>query len=249
MTLPANAPRRGLLAPLIATAIVFAILVSLGVWQLQRKAWKEGLIATLDARLAAEPIELPPPATWAMLGQSADEFRRVRAQVEFIDGRDVYVYAAGSALRSDIKGQGYFVFAPAKTATGETIVINRGFVAMEAPDAPVARLNVPEGGAARIVGYLRWPEASSWFIADRSRSAPVWFVRDHRGMARDHEWGEVAPFYIDLEDRSPPASVPKAGPLAPKLRNDHLGYAVTWLGLAVAILVVFAFYARKSRSS
>ncbi len=247
MTPPSIEPRRGLGAPLIATAIAFIILVSLGLWQLQRKELKENLIATLDQRLAAAPVELPPAPNWSMLSQGDDEFRRVKARVEFADSLDVYVYAAGSALRPDLKGQGYFVFTPARLSSGETIVVNRGFVPA-APGTPVSRLDVPGGGAASIIGYLRWPESSNWFVADRSPAEPIWFIRDPRAMAREHGWGEVAPFYIDLEQRSPAVGVPLPGPLTPRLRNDHLGYALTWLGLAVALVAVFLFYAIPKRS-
>jgi len=59
--------RRGVLIPSIAAAMAFAVLLSLGLWQLDRKAWKEGLIATLEQRLSAPPVVFPAPATWSWL--------------------------------------------------------------------------------------------------------------------------------------------------------------------------------------
>ena len=75
---PAVTERRSLLLPGIVAAVAFAILVALGVWQVERKAWKEGLIATLDERMAAAPSPLAPRGEWQNLTPPADEFRRVR---------------------------------------------------------------------------------------------------------------------------------------------------------------------------
>ena len=67
-----SALRRGMLVPTLATLAAFAILVTLGTWQLQRKAWKEDLIDTLTRRLTAAPVALPPPGQWASLHQDRD---------------------------------------------------------------------------------------------------------------------------------------------------------------------------------
>jgi cytochrome oxidase assembly protein ShyY1 len=213
-----------------------AILVALGTWQLKRLAWKENLIATLEARLAAPPSSLPPPQDWPALVQSDDEFRRVAVRLTFADTSPAYVYTGGTALRPDIKAPGYFVFAPARIASGETVVVNTGYVAK--------RHDVPTPRSGEIVGYLRWPEPPNWFVSVHDASATVWFVRDHRAMAKAKDWGEqVAPFYIDQESPVPPDGSPRPGPLTVKLRNDHLGYALTWFGLAAALLAVFIAWA------
>ena len=77
---PAKArPRRrlwSLIGLLVPATITLAVLIALGTWQLQRKAWKEALIATLDERLAAPPEPLPPPATWPTLDRDDAEYRR-----------------------------------------------------------------------------------------------------------------------------------------------------------------------------
>src|SRR5204863_273324 len=73
----------------------------------------------------------------------------------------------------------------------------------------------------------------------------LWFVRDHIGMARANGWGEVAPFYIELETPTGTSAVPRAGRLKVSLRNDHLQYAITWFGLAVVLVFVFGFWVRS----
>src|ERR1700681_970228 len=91
--------RGGVLVPSLAAATALAILVSLGLWQLERKAWKEGLIATLEQRLSASPVALPTPAEWPRLAAGSDEFLRVALRAEFENDREALVYTAGSTLR------------------------------------------------------------------------------------------------------------------------------------------------------
>src|SRR4029079_19246859 len=95
-----------------------AILCGLGMWQLARKAWKENMIATLNSRLAAAPGNLPPRDSWRMLKESEAEFLLFIIPAEFRDGEETLVYTAGSPLRRDVKGPGYWVFTPAQLAGG-----------------------------------------------------------------------------------------------------------------------------------
>src|SRR5215475_7670107 len=96
--------RRGVLVPSLAAAAAFAVLLSLGLWQLDRKAWKEGLIATIEERLSAPPIALPAPATWPRLTATADEFMRVAMTAELLNDREALVYTSGSSLRQATGG-------------------------------------------------------------------------------------------------------------------------------------------------
>ena len=239
--------RRSLLLLSILAAVAFAILVGLGVWQLERKAWKESLITALAERSVAPPAPLPPRREWASLA-AADEFRRVGARIAFAPGREARVYGGGSGLREDIKGLGYFAFAPARLADGTTVVINRGYVDNVSPDASLKPLGLPDA-AIDIVGALRWPEPRQWFVTPYSAQQDLWFTRDHRAMAERYGWGEVAPFYIEMESPSPAGGVPRPGPLRVKLRNDHLGYAITWFGLAASLLAVFGVWVARRRAS
>src|SRR5262245_56732542 len=90
--------RRGVLIASIAAASTFAVLLSLGLWQLDRKAWKEGLIATIGQRLSAPPVVLPAPAAWPRLRAAEDEFLRVAMTAEFLNDREALVYTNGSSL-------------------------------------------------------------------------------------------------------------------------------------------------------
>lgn len=230
--------RRGLLIPAIATLAMLAIFIGLGVWQIERKAWKDALIETLTARLESEPAPLPRPDDWSRLDPGQAEFRRVRATLQSGRADDALVYTSGSQLRDDVKGQGFFVFGPAKLASGQTVVVNRGF----APDKSYPQAE----GAQEIIGVLRWPEPPSWFTPERD-SAGTWYARDHLAMAAKLGWGAVAPFYIEQEDPAPPGGVPHPSVLKVRLRNDHLQYAITWFGLAAVTAIMFALWARRRR--
>lgn len=248
--------RRSLLLPGIVVATAFAVLIALGLWQLERKAWKENLIATLAERMSAPPTRIPPPEQWASLDQARDEFRRVSGRASFARDLEARVYTGGGGLRDDIKGPGYFVFAPARLngLGGSAVVINRGYVPNTNPDASLRPIDVPENPVG-IVGVLRWPEPPGSFVTPYSERQNLWFVRDHGAMWIRHGWGndsryhwmQTAPFYIEMESPAPQGGVPRPGPLTVKLRNDHLGYAMTWFGLAAVLVVVFGFWAAARR--
>lgn len=236
-----SASRRGLLIPLAFVLGGLAVLLSLGTWQLERLAWKEGLIAALTQRLAAAPVDLPTPAAWRDLKPDNDEFRRVRLRVEFRD-RDALVYTSGSPLRDDVKSPGYFAFAVGRLPGGEQVVINRGYVKDRNYPASTG------AGPQDIVGYLRWPEPSPWFVADYDASADTWYVRDHRLMAKLRGWGDIAPFYIEQEAPVPPGGAPHPATLRVSLPNHHLQYALTWYGLALVLVAVFAVWLTQRRA-
>ena len=107
MNKPAK-PRRSWLGLLPLALLAFAVLIGLGTWQLERKAWKEGLIATLTERLAAPPSALPPAPAWPRLDRASDEYRRVAFNGTFDYAKGGLVYAAASAFRPDVSGVGYW---------------------------------------------------------------------------------------------------------------------------------------------
>jgi cytochrome oxidase assembly protein ShyY1 len=235
----------GLLWPSLAALLAFIVLLGLGIWQLDRKAWKEGLIAALDERLAAEPGALPPPERWAMLDSAADEFRRVTFSATLTPGEEALVYAAGSAFRPDVSGPGYWVFAPARLANGATVLVNRGFV--QEGQQHDASAHAPRAGSIAMVGALRWAEPRGWFAPNDTPARNLFFVRDPVAIAAAKGWGKVAPFYVELETPTGEGNLPRAGRLVPALRNDHLQYALTWFGLAAVLAIAFASWVRSRR--
>ena len=231
---------------MVPALLLFAALIALGTWQLQRKAWKEDLIATLIERLAAPPSALPAPDAWPRLDQAGDEYRRVKFIATFEHDKEALVYAAASAFRPDVTGHGYWIFTPARLADGGVVIVDRGFVP-ENHKTAASRAAGQIKGPVEIVGVLRWPEARNWFSAADDPVHNLWFVRDPRTMAAAIGIGAVAPFYVEQEAPVPAGGLPQPGRLVVNLPNNHLQYVVTWYGLALVLAVVFAAWALKSR--
>ena len=238
MSKPRRKRKSSILDATLMTLAGLVILIGLGVWQLDRKVWKENLITTLNTRLGRAPEDLPPRASWAQLREDKEEFRRVVFPAEFLDGEEALVYTAGSPLRPDVKGPGYWVFAPARLAGGSIILVNRGFVPADRKD-PGTRTEGAPHGTVDIVGVLRWPETRNSFTPADDPKNNVWFLRDSNSIAKFKTWLTAAPFYIDQEGPVPPGALPKPGKLEVRLPDNHLQYAITWFGLALALAGVF----------
>jgi len=235
-------PRRRLLAPSVAALAGMAVLVGLGIWQMERKAWKDHLIATLEHRLSASAVPLPARSTWPDLTPATDEFRRVSFSGDIIPGQQALVYAFPSALRGDVSGIGYWLFAPVRLPDGGLIVVNRGFVP-EAHKHEVAS-HIPQG-RIDFVGIMRWPEQHNLFSPKDDPQHNLWFVRDHRAIAAAKGWDNAAPFFVDIEGPMPAGGLPHPGVMKVNLPNNHFGYALTWFGLAAALAGVFSVWVAR----
>jgi cytochrome oxidase assembly protein ShyY1 len=161
------------------------------------------------------------------------------------------VYSSGSAVREDISGPGTWALLPARLPDGATVVINAGFVQntmqdRAQQDRAVTRLS---GEKVTMTGYIRFPESAGALTPAENPAKRLWFTRDHLAMARALGWGEVAPFYIDLETPAPASGIPKPGALEVHLKDDHMQYAITWFTLAGAVVIAFFVWLRAQRRS
>jgi cytochrome oxidase assembly protein ShyY1 len=249
------ARRRGTLGFAIVTLAMVVTCLGLGIWQLQRRVEKHALIAALNERLAAAPEALPAQAQWNALTPAKDEFRRVSFTATYARLPDVMVYSSGSAVRDDVSGPGTWAFLPAQT-DGAIVAINTGFVQNTMQDRAQqdrAAGRLVTGAPAKLTGYLRFPEAAGTLTPSENIDKRLWFTRDHLAMARALGWGEggktIAPFYIDLESPVPESGIPKPGPLKVHLKDDHMQYAITWFGLAGAMMIAFGVWWRGQRLS
>lgn len=242
--------KRGVVGLAVIAAIMVGVLASLGIWQLQRRSQKHALIDALTERLSLAPVALPPAARWPDLTPARDEFRRVTLTATYEAKPDAMVYSSGSAVRTDISGPGTWAFLPAKLANGETVVVNAGFVQntmQERAQQDRAVASLVTGASVNLSGYLRFPEAAGTLTPAENPGKRLWFTRDHVAMARVLGWGDIAPFYIDLESPVPDSGTPKPGPLDVRLTDNHLQYAVTWFGLATVVLIAFGAWVVQDR--
>jgi surfeit locus 1 family protein len=241
VNLPAQERRPGLVTPTVFALVGVAILLGLGNWQLDRRVWKHHLIDTLNARLSRAPTNLPPREDWPRLTASENEYTRVRFPAVFLNGQEALVYTAGSALRTDVKGPGYWVFAPARLDGGSLVIVIRGLVPMDRKD-PASRAQGTPHGSIDVIGVMRWPEARNMFTPADNPQENVWFVRDAAAIAKAKGWPVAAPFYIDQEAPVPPGGWPRPGKLVVNLPDNHLQYAITWFALALGLAGVYVVW-------
>lgn len=243
---PSEAARawRGLVAPGLATLVGLAILIALGMWQLERRAWKEDLVARLATRSQAEPGPLLPEAQWPDWRADADEFRRVRLTGAFLHEREILVHglrpgapgAPGSAIL------GYYVFTPLRQADGAIVFVNRGFVPTELKN-PATRARGQVEAPVTVTGIVRAPEVRTLFVPAGDPARGEWFVRNTSAMAASLGLARAAPFYVEADATPNPGGWPQGGRSAVDLPNNHLQYALTWFGLALTLAGVFAAFA------
>jgi surfeit locus 1 family protein len=212
--------RRGI-APALTTLVIVIGCVALGVWQLERREWKAGLVAAREAALAAAPVAPPRSAGEARVL----DYRRVVAEGVFLNDKAVLLHAIGP------KGAaGFAVLTPLRLAEGRIVIVNRGFVPNERRDPAIRPL-----GSVRVEGLLRLPPAEKpgWFTPDNRPAAGEWFWVDLGAIAAAQGLIGAAPFYLDTAGAPPP------------LPNDHLQYAITWFSLAAAALVIYVLSERR----
>ncbi|WP_294357008.1 SURF1 family protein [uncultured Sphingomonas sp.] len=214
--------------PLAAGSIAIAVLIALGVWQVERRAWKLDLIARVEQRLAAAPVAAPAPPRWPTIGKD-DAYTRVAVTGRFRADADTYTQATTEL------GAGYWVITPFDTDGGWTVLINRGFVpTRERGRHPASTDN------QRVTGLLRVTEPGGGFLRSNDAAADRWYSRDVAAIAAKRRLRNVAPYFIDADANG--SSWPRGGLTVVRFPNNHLVYALTWFGLAalVAFLLIRA---------
>lgn len=230
-----EAVRRFPLGLTLAVIPAMTLLIGLGVWQVQRLHWKEGLIAEAEAARGLPPVPL---ARVKALGDRA-EFRAVLLpcamdQRPYVELQTIHDGEPGVRLIAECEGY----------------LVDMGFV--------------PETISARpAVGATRAPGALVPVVTAQARRAPNpngmepasaggrFYARDNAAMARALKVeGPVSPLTLYAGDSAYPgwrALKPSIPPVA--FENNHLGYAATWFGLALALLGFYAaMVMRRMRS-
>ncbi|MEI9981993.1 MAG: SURF1 family protein [Aliidongia sp.] len=209
----------------MAALIGIAILIALGVWQLERRSWKLDLIDRVGQRVHAPPVAAPGPTDWPDIGAARDEYRHVSVSGHFTDAPATLVQAVTEL------GGGYWVLTPFRTADGFTILVNRGFV-------PPDRRDVPASDETAVTGLLRLTEPKGGFLRANDPGQDRWYSRDVAAIAAARGLNDVAPYFIDEDAGADPASFPRGGLTVIDFPNNHLVYALTWFVLALMLAVM-----------
>lgn len=233
--------RKIILAGLVC-ALGVAILCGLGTWQLKRLAWKEGLIAMVTTRIEEPALPLPTEADWPAIDFDADEYRKVTLTGTFDHAHEVAVFTSLEDDRFAVSGPGYWVLTPLDLADGSTVIVNRGFVPHGKRD-PESRSEGRIEGEATVTGLIRMPEPGNLFTPDPDPARGDWYVRDPAQIAEAFGLQRVAPFFVDADAAPNPGGLPLGGTTRIQFSNSHLGYAITWYGLAAALAGVYIAWA------
>lgn len=236
---------RMLLIPAIAALAGLAVLLSLGFWQLERLSWKDDLIAKVSKDVALPAIPAPVPSDWPDMDHLEWDYRHVSVTGRFLEGA-AYYYAALGKANGVFEGPGFMVYSPFQTQDGWIVLLNRGFIPQGLSDSDKHSVIVAPGELLTQTGLLRRSEAPNWTTPAADSKSMIWFARDTRHMAEVLGMSNMtlAPFSIDLDaEFTPKSGLPQAGETVVRFKNDHLGYALTWFGLAATLLGVFLTYA------
>jgi len=208
---------RRMIFPLLLGLVGCAVLVSLGVWQVQRMHWKEGVLAKIDAMIGADPVPL-----MAHPDPGSDKFRPVWVEGYFT-GDAVEILAGQVGASPGVRVVESFV-----TNDDRRILIDRGFQERRERIPPAALIRL------RVVGNLHWPDEADSYTPPPDEKTGLWFARDVPAMAA--KLGTEATLIVA---REPTGEGIQPMPVdSSSIPNDHWGYAITWFSLAVVWAVM-----------
>jgi surfeit locus 1 family protein len=223
----------GLLA--VLGALVFVGFVALGTWQVHRRAWKHDLIARVDTRVHAQPVDAPGRGQWPQVSAANDEYRRVKLTGSFLQDKSVRVRASTEL------GLGSWLLTPLRTTSGDIVIVNRGFVSPGWCGGKATCMLGP-AGLTTMSGLLRISEPKGAFLQKNDPAGDRWFSRDVPAIAAAKGLSDAAPYFVDADAASSPGrgegnDGPVGGLTVIAFPDNHLSYAITWFALALLTLV------------
>jgi surfeit locus 1 family protein len=227
---------RPALWPTLIMVPALAVTFGLGVWQLHRLTWKEGLIAQRQHRSSMAPLDGLPKR----FDPARDAFRRVKVTGTFVHDKEL-LRPARSMKEGAI---GFQVFTPMKLADGSYVFIERGWVPTQR-ELPDARRQGQVKGEVTVEGLLRAPPTPGYFVPDNNPAKNRWFRINIAQMAKAVGLGPFKPFFIDAGTKPNPGGYPVGGQTRLTLRNAHLEYAITWFALCFIGIVIYVLYHRR----
>ena len=224
----------------VVTLPALLILIALGSWQLQRLQWKNDLISSFAARSAADAITI----TAANAELDDLEFRNLALYGVFQHDKETFLTG-----RTYEGNAGFHVVTPFLLDDGRIILVNRGWVSEDYRD-PVKRAFSRIDGKTSVSGILRRPGVKGYFVPENEPENGFWFTLVPSQINRHLGLGDTAidQFYADALRTSDVVTLPIAAKTKLNLRNAHLSYAMTWYGIALALIGVYlAFHYQAGR--
>ncbi len=218
------------------TLIALAVLVSLGLWQTQRLAWKVGLIAQVTERIDSPPISYDEAAARARAGENM-EYQPVVLRGVFRHDGEMHMYGVYQGVA------GYYIYTPLERGDQPTVLVNRGF-APENFKAPDTRLDGRLSGIVSVTGLARGTQERRPFVPMDEPERNMWFTRNIEALSAAADIPPM-PLMVDSFGTESDAQWPQGGVTRIAFRNNHLGYALTWFGLALTLAGVYVAYHHK----
>jgi surfeit locus 1 family protein len=219
-----------LLTPTAWFVPAFAILIGLGVWQIERLHWKLGLIAQMHANMVAAPISLDQALA---LGDNA-QYRMAMLRGHFDNPHEAFLFTTGP------EGAPVFhILTPFILDDGRALLIDRGFIPTTLRDPHTRAL---PNGERLLFGVWRTPDAPGPFTPAPDRANRIWYARDLPAIARADGVKLAAPVLIEADGTPNVGGWPKGGQTVVALHNDHLQYSIVWFGLALGLLGIYLGY-------
>lgn len=222
--------------PTVIMLPALALLIGLGVWQVRRLEWKEGLIAAAQGRATAAAVSLDR----ALSDYSGTlEYRRVTVRGRFDHSKEIYLFAHPGGGEP-----GYNIVTPLMRGDSRPVLVERGFVPRD-KRLPETRANGQVPGEVEITGLIRTAQSGTVFTPPPDREKRIWYARDIPAMTEAAGLEQALPVIVAAgPEATPEGGWPRGGTTPLTFPNRHLEYALTWFALAAVLVVVYVFYHR-----
>ena len=227
---------RPALWPTLISLPILMVSLALGMWQMERLAWKRDILGRLATNQAAAPIPLDELLRGDPLTR---EYGRVTVAGTFVHDKEFHL-----AARSRKNNVGLQVVTPLRTDDGRIVLFDRGWIPSEKKD-PAKRAEGQVAGRVELTGIVRRNQERRQFAPENAPDKNVWFFVDvplMRKLAGAPPDPKLDAFFLEADAAPNPGGVPMGGQTRLDIPNDHLQYAITWFLLALALAGVYLAY-------
>ena len=201
------------------------VLLSLGVWQTKRLAWKVSLLENINYNLSSEPAFLS-----NSVKKSEHNYKMVKVKGA-LEPRSIFILTPVKG-----SGAGFRVISPFKLVDGGKILLDRGVI--KEKDKSLLKTS---GQQSLVTGYLSWPNETDYFTPEPNFTRNIWFSRDLEKMAN---FLETQPILVVLTENRLDPSIRMQDPTN-DIPNNHLQYAITWFMMAILWFGMSVYFVYK----